>query len=373
MACLWWVLDCWERLLVKATWTNWLTLLFLLWLTYLAHLVGFLSAGLVLGVRLFVGNELSRQARRHYLARLVLISLVPLGLSIRFLFQKGSNNSMSWLSTEELWERLYKLTAFVVFNPDSEFKALFPILILILVGLGFFIYRLLKGDRRNFIWWLVAAILLFLYFVMPDATSGASYLSSRFALLSTMFLVVGALSSWQGWGLKSLVLLLLVAGQTHLLLYYTHAETGLGNDMEEFQEGMSFLKPESVVQQLNYSPNWMHEHLTEAIFEKQIVHLNNYEAFNAYFPLKWNLKKTTAYHHTLKSFGSWPPCLDPHAIAMIDEQPKPDYFLRWYYNWHVKASCDSTLVAFLDKNYTLSFVSSGKKLEIFTLKAPHAP
>lgn len=365
MALLWWTLLFWENTLHHPSRKNWLLTLLFLWLGYTAHLVGFLVSGLLMGIRLLAFQPLNLRARLQKLAGLAAISLPPLVLVGYFFSQKGGDGAMAWLPKAVLWERLWKMSALVVFNPQTEFASFFPLIVLVFGGLVAVIWQRKQKPMTQLIWWASAAIFLLLYFLMPDETSGAGYLSSRLALVATMLLTLAALHSVKNPDLKRMVLLSMVLGQIQLLAYYTRNEINMGKEMAEYQSGMKLLKPGSVVQQLNYSPHWMYEHFTEAIYQPQIVHLNNYEAFNAYFPLKWQAKTRETYHTNWQQLGAWPPCITPADLETLEKAKKPHYLLRWHYQHHEKRDCDLLLEAFLSKHYRRTFVSSAKNLEIF--------
>lgn len=365
MALLWWTLLFWENTLHNPSRKNWLLTLLFLWLGYSAHLVGFLASGLLMGIRLLAFHPLKLRARMQKLAGLAVISLPPLLLVWYFFSQKASDGALVWLPTDVLWERLWKLSALVVFNPQTEFPSFFPLIVLVFGGMMTAIWQQRQKPMTQLVWWATAFIFLLLYFSMPDETSGAGYLSSRLALVTTMLLGLAALHSLKHPDLKRMVLLSMVLGQLHLLAYYTRNEINMGKEMAEYQSGLKLLKPGSVVQQLNYSPQWMYEHFTEAIYQPQIVHLNNYEAFNNYFPLKWQNSTRETFHVHWKKLGHWPPCITPADLETLEKAEKPNYLLRWHYQYHQKRDCDLLLQNFLNKHYRRTFVSSAKNLEIF--------
>jgi hypothetical protein len=375
MACLWWVLSYWLEILASKRSRAWWWLGIWLYLTYFSHLVGFLAAGLIMGILMLW--PLLKQPKiyyRHFLG-LLLLSMPLLLLSTLFFMQKSSSGGSVWLSYEILWQRLWSLEVIKAFNRQSETKALLALWLLAGGGLLIYIFRIKRQQSRHHLLWLAAAAMLLLYFLMPDQTAGAGYLSSRLALLCSMLLVLAGSLQFRrgrGWGV---VMILLLAGQMHLLVYYCRAEIDLGRYMREYQEGHTHVRPGSVVQQLNYSPGWMHEHLTEGIFTKDVVHLANYEASNAYFPLRWRYEKHDAYYPSWSSMSAWPPCPDEDHFERLYNSPKqPDQLLRWWYTGP-RAACDSALDSYLAENYRLTFTSSGGKLEIFTHKSlpEHAP
>jgi hypothetical protein len=367
MAAFWWMLSYWLQLLEQETKGRWLGFGWWMYLTYFSHLVGFAAGGLAAGLLLLFPILPNHRFKWTTLLKLLAISLPLLSASAWFFIQKQAGAAHIWVERAELWQRLLSLQVLKVFNPSSESIAL--ISLWLLLGAGFALYVFSYRTKRPAYHglWLLSGCLLLLYFVLPDQTAGAGYISTRFALLCTMVLVLAASLQWQANMWWSMAIALLIGGQVYLGLYYGRNEVALGKDMAEFQEARPYFLRKAVVQQLNYSPGWLHEHFTEGIFAPEVVHLNNYEASNSYFPLRWQRDKYDSYDPLRVSLGQWPPCIDETLLNNLHQQVLPDQLLRWYYSGPRNA-CDSLMAQFLTENYQLSFRSSSGKLEIFTNK-----
>lgn len=368
MAAFWWMLSYWLQLLGKETTGRWLGFGGWMYLAYFSHLVGFAAGGLAAGVLLLFPSLPKHRFKWTTLLKLLGLSLPLLSATAWFFIQKQAGAAHVWVDPAELWQRLLSLQVLKVFNPNSETMAF--IALWLLLGAGFVLYAFSFRAKRPAYHslWLLGGCLLLLYFVLPDQTAGAGYISTRFALLCTMVLVLAASLQWQASLWWSISITMLIAGQAYLGLYYGRNEVELGKDMAEFQEAKPHLLRQAVVQQLNYSPGWLHEHFTEGIFAPEVVHLNNYEASNSYFPLRWKRMVYDRYQSLSMPLGQWPPCIDSATLAQSNSLPQPDQLLRWYYSGPRNA-CDSLMAQFLTENYQLSFRSSSGKLEIFTNKS----
>jgi len=367
MAAFWWMLSYWLQLLDKETKSRWLGFGVSMYLAYSSHLVGFLAGGLAAGVLLVFPLLPNHRFRWLTLLKLLAISLPLLAAVSWFFIQKQTDAAHIWVDRGELWHRLLTLQVLKVFNPTSETAAFFSLWLLMIAGFVRYVVALRSKGPRHHGLWLLGGALVLLYFTLPDQTAGAGYISTRFALLCTMVLVLAASAQWKVSIWWSLSLTALIAGQIYLGLYYGRIEIALGKEMAEFQEGRPHIISRGVVHQLNYSPAWLHEHFTEGIFTPEVVHLNNYEASNSYFPLRWKREHYDRYQSMRLAFSQWPPCLDEASLAAFSDLPQADQLLRWQYSGP-KNGCDSLVEAFLSKNYQLTFTSSSKKLEIFTNK-----
>ena len=64
----------------------------------------------------------------------------------------------------------------------------------------------------------------------------------------------------------------------------------LSREVKAIEEVTNKIKPDNLVLSLNYSPNWLHSHISGYIAgNKPLVILENYEAQLNWFPVKWNL------------------------------------------------------------------------------------
>lgn len=374
MAAFWWILSYWLQILGNESKGRWLGFGFWLYFSYVSHLVGFLAGGLAAGLLLLFPMLPNHRFRWQVLLKLLIISLPLLLASGWFFIQKQASSIHLWVETEVLLEQLLSLRVLKVFNLQTERGALISLWLLLIAGMLGYIKALRLKQPQYHGFWIIGGCFLLLYFILPDQTANAGFINTRFALLCTMLLVLASSLQWQASIWWSICLTLLVVGQSYLGLYYGRKEVELSKSMVEFQEGRPYLLQQSVVQQLNYSPNWMHAHLSEGIYAPEVVHLGNYEASNSYFPLRWkkSVYKTTYPLNT--HLGDWPPCIDQLILDKRNEIFQPDQLLRWYYEGP-KTACDSLVERLLSENYELVFRSSSKKLEIFTNKIllEHAP
>jgi hypothetical protein len=363
IALTWWAWSFYSKAISTQNKSYWLKAGVISWLSFLAHPLGFLSIGLFALLEIIFAAQSFKKKGLNALA-LGSINLLPLLLFGWFTYQqRGATNSYTpfWRLVDELWHG----RSLITYVSDQEFYFLLPMLLLMLTGSIANVWQHLR-SRPTKILLLASVCFLTLYFVAPEATANASFLNTRLLLvtLCLLFLLsipVKPMSSWQSKLL--LVCLLALVVRTN---YYTHKLWGLNKDFSAFTAATVNLKPNAIVQQLNYSNHWMHDHLTEGIFGKGLVHLNNYEASNPYFPLLWK-SDNHAIREVWHYAGKWPPCLSNEQLAYMTTGFQPDYLLRWNYAG-ARSQCDSSLDSWLLQHYTLERESSAEKIEIWSKK-----
>jgi len=338
-------------------------------LLYLTHIVSFGVAGLVGGI-LAIGLKSDVSTRIRALVVLGLIALPGLLFAAWFMFHNAGTGGSSWLSMTEKVDWLFNFRSLIVFNIEKEGRIYGIMAWALWAELVYLIWK--SKLQSNGLKTYLAALLtvLLLYLLAPDVSAGGGYIITRLNILLLLLLLATLAQGATYFYVLRPAWLIAIGAQLYLLNYYVGVSRDLGNDMVEFQSGVSLLEPNRVVIPLNYSPNWMHQHLGEATgFDKPIVNLANYEASNAYFPLRWqrNDGQQSIFDFWRNSLY-FPPC-GPDSLP-TPAQLRPDYFIRWCYAQRNPQSCDTVFIQLLTAEYQLKHQSAGGRLEIFERKRP---
>jgi hypothetical protein len=283
-------------------------------LTYFSHIVTFGVALLACGFYLliFFLRELFQKRRIKDVfigelkkgVALLLSSIIPLILLIIYFANKPNTGVKIFLPKEELIKWLNYLNPIICYHEGIESwftrKIIYILYALIAGGI---IIRVRNGLSRNKttgkrgvfhfndLWLLVAGIMLFLLFVMPDNNGSASVISIRFGLLFFLFLVIwiSSMKPAKWFTLVCSILLLLIHFKR--IRYYDSVIDQYDATAINCAKVSSFIEPNSIVASLNFT-YWYQGHFSNYLgIDKPMVLLENYEATMDYFPLLWNTQK----------------------------------------------------------------------------------
>lgn len=336
-------------------------------LLYLTHIVSFLTAGLIAGL-FSLGFPIHQKLKRSsLLAYLGLISTPGLLLSIWFFSQNASSNQISWLPWSEKLYWLINFRSLVVFSFAREEKITIAIAAIFWGWTIWSIFKTRIAQKTQKTWLLSWFASIFLFLVLPDMASGGGFISSRLHVLMllvwTIFLAAlnkGHQKFTKLWGL-------ILCMNLYLLVFYTKTSIHYGKVMHHFQKAVAGIAPNSIVLSLNYSEDWFLPHLTESVgLKSPIIMVNNYEAQNNYFPLRWQNKEVIRRDlQSLKSHLAQPPCGSKAAPSV--EVFKPDYIVRYAFTPKKDTNCEENMQELL-RDYTLMSISNDRETEVFVRK-----
>lgn len=135
---------------------------------------------------------------------------------------------------------------------------------------------------------LVGLLLLVLYFVLPDSSGYASYITVRLQLMALILFIV-----WIAIQPIDRPATLAIAAMVLLL---QHARTGhyekelapIAERRDQLLEAASHLPEGSVVLPFSTEDNWLLGHVSSLLaVERNVALLDNYECATGYFPLVW--------------------------------------------------------------------------------------
>ena len=298
-----------------------LTLFVLALVTLISHVFVFLmlfgSVSLVLLYYLTLNIKIDLADFRTKLLELIPIFvafLMPLIIAIDYLFS-GSASGFYYLSTDQLISMFWENRTLVMYN-DTEVETVqvigWVISISSLLVFAYSVYKM-KFSRGAFSFTALSMFILLvfvvLYFLAPNSTSNAGYISGRLLFFCFIFMVL--VISSVGFhrvlqiGLTVTVLWLFSSNYEYkremLLEQNTH--------VEELKSIAGIVKENSIVMPFNFSNDFLHAHFSNylGLTKSGIFVLENYEAGTGYFPLKWSSEvELEPKHRFFSECFNWP-------------------------------------------------------------------
>lgn len=283
-------------------------LFLLLTLLYFTHVFVFGLLLLLIGVHWIQQTVIVARAATHekkrVLQRSVIIGLFfllasapSLMMALNYFQKRPSNGVLVAKEWQVLLESIYQMSPLVCINTDQELPHTGVIFITLSVCLVIIIvakwiptkYQTLVAMPEKFDFGLLAAVLILLYFTLPDQVGAAGYVSMRLLLLFFFFLL--AWLSAARLPLAFTLVAVTLIGYSHFQRMELYRSTNriLNDTAEEVMEHSVHLQSGSTVLPVSFSNNWLHGHLYNYIgIDKPVVVLNNYELYVDYFPLIWN-------------------------------------------------------------------------------------
>jgi len=315
MACILFLVLLWyylrERKKGSIHFQNGLVLFGLFLLLYFSHLMVFglaliaicISEGSLLASQKSPNRPASWQYSLQNLGAVGLAALLPLSMGFYYyVWQRPLIGKSEFIPMEKLVNDFITTAPLIKAEPFNEQLA-WRLLVVFITVLAFrfwqafqmrdslspqvlrFIPKFQKQDG-----WIVVAILVgFLYFTLPNANGTGGYITTRlgyFALLALLiWLSAHKMRPWV-WFLIILMV---------LKVCFLHYRQQLQNNKLDYamvaaiKQAAQPIKPGSVVLPVNYSSHWQHGHYSNFLgIEKPLVLLENYECATGYFPVKWN-------------------------------------------------------------------------------------
>jgi hypothetical protein len=345
--------------------------------------VGFAAAGIAIAVMLqwFNGFRLRRMLKQALC--LLAVALPGLILNLSYLWQSSGAGANRFIGINELVWQWLRLEAFTSFNPAVEWRAMAGIFLIGILTLPMAVIAVVRrmfhpengvrsiGDGWTFLL-LCSVIFLMLYFLLPNESRNSGYLSSRLAFVGQLFWLAGGgiLLGVLPTSARILVIAVLLCLLPFRVSYYLKVERSLGRELAEFREAARHILPGSVVHQVNFSRNWLHEHLSMSVSGKNIIHLKNYEAYLDYFPLGWRSESIQAWMTHAQYWKNWPPCPDSAELIRLSAAPLPDYLILWddaaasEPGYPPVEVCRTALMEWLRIHYLCTHTSTGLRMRL---------
>jgi len=290
-------------------------------LTYFSHLVVFGALLIMIAVKLTAGLAMDMICRtdekRAVLAgflkktlAVTLAALIPLILFVYFFYSRPGTREISHIAGKELAGFLVTVRSLISFNATVEGRqtTILFIMLALFAGIGFiaFLIRLVKTRNKSAapepgtgerllpglpFWWLLTAmaVLLALYFTMPDAYGTASYTNLRLGYLFFLASILWISTFRIPWQFGLIAIAGGIYVNTMLNRIYAPTISELGKLASDCNKGAAYAEPNSVVLPIYCMDNWFTGHFVDYLsVDKPILMVYNYECHAGYFPVKWN-------------------------------------------------------------------------------------
>jgi hypothetical protein len=368
-------------------------LFFLFLITYYSHLFSFLWLVFFVCIHLiskFLLSILHKEEEIHkliseYLKKisvLLVISIVPIILVFYYFNLNPTFENKIYLDKVDLINFLKNIRPIVAINYTIEEAHIKKLLYLIIFLFSMIIYNKINkiefignsinGKLLSFIksflnikdiWLIAAAILMFLYFKLPDSDGGIGLVSVRLCYFFFIFLVIWlSIQTIPKWlGIVSAIVSIYI--HFNLNQFYQKEIKLLNKTAEECYNASAFIPKNSIVLPLNWSENWLHGHFSNFIgIDKPIIILENYEATLNWFSLKWNDKQLPSMllGDTLITNT---PCFDWARTGNTNKEIKNiDYVFILGKNKSDSLFCGNKIKKIINKYYSIAYTTENCRL-----------
>ncbi|MDP4954361.1 MAG: hypothetical protein NWQ53_12010 [Flavobacteriales bacterium] len=220
-------------------------------------------------------------------------------------FERPTTLDYTYIDREALTQWLWESRPLLVYNwrIEGPFLSYFTptILAMFFIAFGYWIYKKqsnVSGSKRKtqsntvgqmLVFLSILAVLLLLYFYLPDEDQLAGFVSVRLSmmiLLTTIaFLAYFEVPKWSK-TCSGIIVLYIHFG---VLMHYSDELKRLGDCANEIHSNAKYIEENSSVLAINLTDDWLQAHFSNYLgVDKPMAILNNYEADMGYFPLKWN-------------------------------------------------------------------------------------
>ncbi|HZI63495.1 MAG TPA: hypothetical protein VFE44_01875 [Thermoanaerobaculia bacterium] len=365
-----------------------------LFLTTLAHAVA--GAVTLLAVAVLAAHRALQDSRRlpaaarlralaRRLARPLVAGLPAAALLLVFLADKPRQPS-EWLTPATLLKRLVLLQSLTSYDRREHLAAAAYGLLLAGLVVAKLARRRTPDERRSVGGlWVVAAVLLVLYFALPSGLAGGGYLNLRLQLFVLFMIVLWLADGESSAGQRRAALAGGCAVAVALLVLHLSAYRRLGLLLEEYASVSGRVPPESVVLPISLindeddvtDPSlvaykvrpYLHA-IGYAACERRLVDLTNYQADQGYFPLIYQPGRNP-YRHLVPdglAVEDSPQRIDLAGYAR--QGGRVDAVLLWGRRVSTHAAEADPLLRQLSGDYELAFTSEPRGLGELYLRRP---
>jgi hypothetical protein len=358
-------------------------LVILLTLVYFSHILVFSLGVIVFFVYIllrYLGDIFLKQFQfRSAITQsgILIIGFIPgILLSLKYLMVRGTPSSSDRLGSKELLEWIIDIRAAINYNYVLEAKylnilSLLMFLILLVSGMQYFWKRMMgsHSDRifryDSYIWLIISLIILTLYFLFPNQSSGGSYISLRLNLLFFIFfilwLITLKLPSW----LKKTSLVIIIIVNFVLVNHHSRYIKNYSTYVQEFVKMSEHIEENSIILPVRNSGKWLDLHFSNYMgINKPQVILENYEACTGYFPLEWNT--TDMPMVILADTVRTDLCLYNKFPLNRPDSVLVDYVIMW--GEKPLEGCKNKISALISQTYDTVCYSKEKNITLFKLR-----
>ncbi len=305
------------------------TLTFLVAITYFSHIVIFGILLIAIAMHILTGTiaGLICKSNRNkiilwnFLKKALVVTvaaMIPLILFAYFFYSRPGTRDILFKGRGELINFLVTIRPLISFNASVEGRHTVILFYLFVALIGFgglaFLARLILKISKRFaagpegkdqllprlnFWWLLAsmAVLLALYFKLPDAYGTASYTNLRIGFVIFLLAILWISTFRIPWYFGLLAATVTLYANTMLLHNYSSTIKNLAKLAVACNKAADHVAPNSLVLPIYCMDNWFTGHFVDYIaVDKPIVMVYNYECQSGYFPVKWNEKSKPNYY-----------------------------------------------------------------------------
>ena len=346
-------------------------------LTYFAHPFGFfaflLSAGTYYCI-LF--PSIAKSSLKSYLIlglQLASIIVIPCLLYLNYAGSGLVSLSNEKLSFSELTWWIYRLRSLVVFNFGREQIYTTTIFALIIAFITLIVIRKFNSNDSqkpsilNYTWLISSAILLTLYYTLPNQINSGGYVSDRLNFLFFIFIIIW-ISNYT-WNKKTVIIACAISIACHigLLNYYVKQISWLNTYAKEVHSLAEKIEENSVILPMGTPPDWMLGHISNYVgAEKKVIILENYEAYTGYFPTLWNwdsIPNLTFGDTNLNEI-----CTNSFQTEFNRTLGKKVDYIIFTGKINLQEECKIKIDSTLNQSYLEFFVSADSTFKLYKLK-----
>lgn len=273
----------------NTTFRNRVLLFLSIGLCFFSHLVcfGILCLYFLIDFLLRLINNQRRSLISHGIITF-LCSLPFVVLSALFFMGREAPDASSYFGAATLWTLFTHLKILVLYFGETEILLAQIVFYLLMVYCLISLLRI-RAIGTNFkpIFVLVA-LLLGLFFIMPDAGSNGSFISRRILIFAFWFLFIALSPMFNFRWLNFSLVLLVVSIQSFRTINYHKELKEQELEVSQLLAIAEIIEEGSIVLDIWKGEGFKKRHFSSYMaLDKEILILDNYEANYGYFPVKW--------------------------------------------------------------------------------------
>jgi hypothetical protein len=301
---------------------------------------------------------------------ILLTFAIPFFLTLGFVVSHSSSSGMEMPEFKYVIEWFSDVRPLIALDYDSEkiyAKPLFIFYVLIFISS---IIRTIKARKEKHVrfctsdgWLILSVIMILFFFFLPDDLISGGVVGIRFCLLGYLLLFIFFAAN----GNKSMILVGAFASVivSFLMIRERYDSISMLSDINsQYLTCADKIENGSTLLTINYSNNWMLDNMATYIgAEKKILVLDNYEASQVHFPLRWKTGKNA--NVIIGPFATnRRPCLDLSAYRQ-KANVEVDYILLMEKPEVLDDSCSLDLVRQLSEHYKKIYTIPERHAELY--------
>ena len=347
---------------------------FLLLATYLSHISVFMVLVMILGI--YVGLELitsikiwKKQDYKIYfikIGKLILAGIIPLVLGLIYFLNRSEGAEFIYMPLGEIYDLIKHAHSTVAYgSQEHEYSDFIFYAVLILIPLVL-VYRVIDRkwfDKSDFL--LIGTVILFFsLFIVPDSDSKGGYVITRMVFLLYVLLILWITIQRLPYIVYPLVIglfMFVCKGQMNLR---EATQEKFSKFASEVTDASNIVEPGSIVLPIWKAADWdwLSAHYSNYLgVNKPVIVLENYEAAQDYFPLRWKSGQTPPYLGSVTE----PYFCDTYFPSFVEDQYKPDYIIIYGTEINREKPCEEELMNWINNNCEMKYNSEFCRLYSF--------